>query len=116
MSAVSCESIRAAVMTILEVWRLSEHLEEVLKMLGLPLSERPNGNKDRRLTPCQLRVSIMALEEQEAAKLGIVTPAYQIIKKGSSVIYLIWRDRDIPLAKRRDELENERKSSQVTLL
>lgn len=125
MLVVSCESVRAAVIVILDVWKLSGHLEEVLRMLGLPLSERPNGNSRKRFVASRLRVMVREVGEPEAAKLDIVTPAYEIAQKGSSVSYIIWRiNRQgtggrigrIPLAKRRDELENERKSSQVTLL
>lgn len=113
---VSFESVRAAIIVILDVWKLSGHLEEVLRMLGLPLSERPNGNKDRRLTPCQLRISVRGLEEQEATDLTVITPAYEIVQKGSSISYIIWRDGNIPLAKRRDELEKQKKTQQIALL
>ncbi len=122
MSAISCESVRAAINVILDVWKLSGHLEEVLKVLGLPLAERPNGNSKKRFVPSQWRTMVREVEESEAAKLGIVTPAYQIRQKGSDIVYLIWQVKSsdlrgeetvMPCAKRRDELE--KKTGQAAL-
>lgn len=122
---VSYESVRAAIIFILGIWKLSDRQDEVLRMLGLPLAEPSNGNEKKRFTACRLKVSVKELGEAEAVALGAIPPTYEISQKGSSVKYLFWRqtikdmrgrEKLILRAKRRDELEAEKKTQQGHLL